>query len=623
MRAAWRWWIGSMLAASVATLGGCPAPQESGGDAGAEGEGEGDGAGGGGSVEGSIIEQLFNGAPTAVLAISPAGNVAAGATLTLDASASSDPDNDILTFEWSQLAGDPAALPASAEATLTAVAPFSLAPNELRFRVLVRDGRGGESSAEATVFVSVGDEFAGHPQALLPYREALTADEAWHLWRRAAFGARPLDVSSAVARGLTPTVDDLLVLRPVGASVTNLAESYGDDMPRRWLVHMIDGPNPLHERMALFWHDRFATSRRVLDGWGELAIGHMDMLRENALGNYREFLRQLTLDPLMLIWLDGANSPKEDPNENYTREFWELFTLGRDVLYTETDIKEGARAFTGITLLYDWPEPPRPIFDLIHHDETTKSIFPGRAAGAVNYDYLSVIDLTLAQPEAAQYVARNLFVALVHDHPSDAVVQELADDFVAGGFEIAPLVRKILRSQAFFSADARGNQISSPVEHLVGVARTLEMHIHTEDSQGWRFWNLANDLANAGQELLDPPGVEGWDEDLGWLQDQWLISRARALGYFFEFGAARTPDLPYHLLPPASSWNQREVRDQIVDALAAALHLELTPDEHAIYVEVLDQNGWKAFHLEEPEWQPQHVQEVIRLMAMDERVLGR
>jgi uncharacterized protein (DUF1800 family) len=127
------------------------------------------------------------------------------------------------------------------------------------------------------------------------------------------------------------------------------------------MVHLLDGPNPLHERMALFWHDRFATSSRVLDGRDEnLALQHWQMLRRNALGNYRTFLQELTIDPLMLIWLDGANSPKDNPNENYTREFWELFTLGRDVLYDEEDIREGSRAFTGITLLRerDQDAPP-------------------------------------------------------------------------------------------------------------------------------------------------------------------------------------------------------------------------------------------------------------------------
>ncbi|MCA9255662.1 MAG: DUF1800 family protein [Phycisphaerales bacterium] len=394
-------------------------------------------------------------------------------------------------------------------------------------------------------------------------------------------------------------------------------------MPKRWLVYMLEGNNPLHERLALFWHDRFATSRRVVSGVDDaLAVMHWQMLRANALSNYRSFLEALTLDPLMLVWLDGGNSPKDNPNENYAREFWELFTLGRDVLYTEDDIKEAARAFTGTLLIRDSGEPRRPVFDIFKHDETPKSIFPGRATPA-NYNYETVIDLTLEQPEAAQYVARNLFVCFVHDHPSDETVQELADLFVESGFEIEPVVRTLLMSEAFFSEDAQTNQIASPVEHWVGFARTLDMHFASEDSQGFLLDRLVNDLRDAGQELMNPPGVEGWAEDSAWLEDQWVLNRVDALGRFLEFGPDRMSGLPYHLLPPESRWDERDVREEMVNAIADVFHLTLTPEETAIYVEVLDQNGYLAFHLEQPDRQPQHVREMIRLMAMDERVAGR
>ena len=112
----------------------------------------------------------------------------------------------------------------------------------------------------------------------------------------------------------------------------------------------------------------------------------------------------------------------------------------------------------------------------------TCSIRWPRTSELANFEYLATIDLTLQQPEAPRYVARNLFTFFIHDHPSDAVVRDLADGFVASNFQIAPLVRRILRSRAMFSEDARGEQVSSPVEHVVGVARTLDMHIHSEES---------------------------------------------------------------------------------------------------------------------------------------------
>lgn len=486
------------------------------------------------------------------------------------------------------------------------------------------DGNGGGDPTDPEPVDNFDEEFSGNAQRVTPYRDALTEDEAYHLLRRAAFGATPEQVQLAVSRGLAATVDDLLTMKAVPQEILDLAETHENDIPERWLVHLIESPNPLHERMTLFWHDRFATSRRAATDYRErgLPLVHFEFLRHHALGNYRQFLLQLTLDPLMLLWLDGANSPKDSPNENYTREFWELFTLGRDALYTEADIVEGSRAFTGITLLYPREGDPRPIFDILNHDETFKTVFPDRA-GAQNHDYISITDLTLSQPEAPRYVARNLFATFIHDEPSDEVLDALAGQFVAGNFEIAPLVRTILTSQALFSESARGNQITSPVEHAVGVFRTLDMHIHSEESQTSRSRRLADYLRDSGMELLDPPGVEGWTEGAAWLEDQWVLSRVRALGEYMEYGPNRTEDLPYHLLPAESTWGEPETRKQIVRAMADVFHLELTPEEEDTYVLVLDQNGFSGFHTINPEHRARHVQEMIRLMAMDERVVAR
>lgn len=608
--------LGSMSLAALAAVGGCPL----GGGGGAADEGDGTLV----DTNGDGVPDTLNRPPFAAFSVSPTQTVSPGQTLTFDASASNDPDNDTLSFAWTQLSGMEAGLSSTTDAVIAVVAPYALENMELRFELTVLDGHGGEAKAESTVFVVTGGEFSGHPQATQAYRDNITHDEAYHLLRRAALGAKPWEVNDAVTRGLTATVDKLLGWEPVPDWVWALQDQYDEDMDKIWLLHLIESPNILNERMAMFWHDRFATSDRVITDYrdGNLGMLHWDMLRRNSLGNYRVFLEELTLDPLMLIWLDGANSPKQNPNENYAREFWELFTLGRDSLYTEQDIQEGARAFTGVTLLRESDVDTRPIYDLLNHDETLKNIFPGRSQPG-NYNYRTVIDLTLAQPEAARYVARNLFRLFVHENPSDALVQELADFFVQQGFEIKPLVRRILLSQALFSRDARFNQIGTPVEHAVGVARTLDMHVHSEDSQGYQFDRLTFELRDSGMQLLNPPGVEGWHENEAWLQDQWIISRVRALGLTMEYGPDRTPDLPYHLLPAAETWDQREVRDQIVTAMANVFHLPLSDEEREIYKEVLDQDGWQAFHLGDPRYQPQHVFEMIRLMAMDERVIGR
>ena len=172
-------------------------------------------------------------------------------------------------------------------------------------------------------------------------------------------------------------------------------------------------------------------------------------------------------------------------------------------------------------------------------------------------------------------------------------------------------------------ASGGGSEGAGGFEHFVGVARTLDLHFFSEDAQGYLFSRLRDDLTGAGQELLNPPDVHGWDEGVPWLQDQWVLNRVRALGEWMDYGPDREEDLPYQLLPPRDQWNQREVRGRIVDRIAAAFHLHLSDAERDIYIEVLDQNGERAFHLVDPQYQPRHVQEMIRLMAMHEDVLTR
>ncbi|MGE3181517.1 MAG: DUF1800 family protein [Phycisphaerae bacterium] len=562
--------------------------------------------------------------PVGRMSLSPSGNVGPGVEVRLDGSQSSDPDGDALAFTWSQLQGANVVFSSNNANIVTITTPFVVEDAVIVLQLSVDDGNGGVAKIQQSINVKVADQFAGNAQSLLPYRETLTSDEAYHLLRRTEFGAAPARVSAVIRDGMADTVEQMIRGETVPTSVISLAETYGNNVDRRWMVYLLESPNPFHEKMAMFWHDRFATSARVLNGQDRPnAIGHIDMLRRNCLGNYRDFLEDLTIDPVMLVWLDGANSPKDAPNENYAREFWELFTLGRDVLYSETDIREAARAFTGITLLRVNGQPGRPIFDIVNHDATMKHVFPGRAAQE-NHDYASIIDLTLEQPEAARFVARNLFEYFVHDHPSDTVINELAAEFVDADFEIGVIVEKILKSQAMFSPEARFTRIASPVEHIVGVARTLDTHLHSEDAQGYLLTNLMTDLSLGGQELMNPPGVQGWDEGAAWLEDQWVIGRIRAFARLIrmDHGPDRVSGQPYHILPPQSEWGEREVRDRLVDAVANVFHLNLSEAEHDIYVEVLDQNGYLAFHLAGEYDQDRYLLEMIRLMMMDERVIG-
>lgn len=626
--------LGTFSLAVALSIAGCPAPSGpggaggNGGPVGGAGDGSGTGVDGGnnGGVGGGGVGDALNRNPSVSVTVAPGGAVSPGAAVTVTA-AGQDPDGDALTYSWSKVDGPDVAFGSPESAQTSLAAPYALNNTHVTLRVTVSDGRGGSATADAGFDVAVAAQFAGNPNSLQAYRETLSSDEAWHFLRRTEYGATPQRVADVAAKPLSVVVDEMIQGLPVPQGVLDLEESFEYEASKRWLARLILGPNPFHERMTMFWHDRFATSARVAVNWNDRLMGqrHMEMLRRNALGNYRQFLIDLTLDPLMLLWLDGANSPSSAPNENYAREFWELFTLGRDVLYTEGDIREASRAFTGITLFRSrWDEEARPIFDIRNHDNTNKSIFPGRANPA-NYDYVSMIDLTLRQPEAPRYVARNLFAYFVHEEPSDEVLNQLAEQLVSNNWELAPVVRTILKSQAMFSHASRYNQIVSPVEQVVAAARTLDVRMFREETQGYMFDQLQGHLRDGGQLLLDPPGVEGWTEGPTWLGDQWIISRARGIATLmqFDFGPNNTARLPLHLLPPQPEWNQRGVQDRIVDAVAGVLHLPLTDEEHEVYVDVLNQSGYLAFHLQNANDQRTYLAEMVRLMLMDERMMTR
>jgi hypothetical protein len=240
--------------------------------------------------------------------------------------------------------------------------------------------------------------------------ETFGEPEARHLLRRVAFAAPQAEVERCVRDGLARTVDRLL-----DAPLDTVAEAEADalvedplhprfeDLERAWLSLMVRTQAPAREKMALFWHQRLAVSGRMLDG-GSLRWmqEYRDLLRREGLGNYRTMLKELTRNGAMLVWLTGLPSSKAHPNENYAREFWELFTLGVDVAYTQPDIQEAARAFTGWDARWDEATELYELwFDPEAHDEGTKTILgeSGTSRGRRGEHHA-------AASEAAEYLAK-------------------------------------------------------------------------------------------------------------------------------------------------------------------------------------------------------------------------
>ena len=369
-----------------------------------------------------------------------------------------------------------------------------------------------------------GVSFRGDPQSLAPYRSKLTREEASHLLRRAAFGGNRTEVAAVVTDGLEATVDRLMTfVRNDDLDVAAAAWLDSDsntpgiqfsqqNIERFWIHHMLMTNNPLKERLALMWHDIFALSCRVVVNQNEQfrCFEYVQTIRNNALGNYRTLIKELTVDYAMLIWLNNNLNRKQQPDENYAREHWELFTLGektkhpgRYPLYTETDIAEAARAFTGWTTQTIGGVPQR-VYVLDNHDNFNKTFWkntPYEVTG--NFTWEDVTDLTLdRRPESAQFLVKRIFTMFAHDHPSPRVVNELAWQLRQANFDIRPVVKTILMSEALFSSEGRGARVKDGITYAVGFIRGMGLPYRADQLQG-----LHRDM---GLQLTNPPDVSGW-----------------------------------------------------------------------------------------------------------------
>ncbi|ARO14867.1 hypothetical protein BVG79_01521 [Ketogulonicigenium robustum] len=275
-----------------------------------------------------------------------------------------------------------------------------------------------------------------------------------------------------------------------------------------WMDRMVRSPHPLQEKMTLFWHGHFATSEEKLRDYRKIRL-QLDTLRAGALGNFGALLTAVSKDPAMLVFLDAAQNVKGAPNENFGREVMELFTMGVGN-YTEDDIREAARAFTG------WGNNDLTfVFDPDSHDAGEKT-FLGHTG---HFDGDDILRIILAQDQTAIYIASKIYRFFVRDDLSSDVAQRLGALLRAGGYAIAPFLRTLFLSQDFYSTASVGTHIKSPTELIVSTYRKLGLsHLPGIPDPGVVGKTL-------GQVLLYPPTVAGWGEGRSWITPGLLFER--------------------------------------------------------------------------------------------------
>ena len=360
-------------------------------------------------------------------------------------------------------------------------------------------------------------------QAWQPYTPS--AENPWdlakvgHLYRRAGFGPTMAELERGLADGPEKTIQRLLTGQPADPDFEAASEFMADErslpagsdatqLAAWWLARILHNPHPFREKLALFWHNHFATSLAKVRN-ARFMLGQYRLLYEHALGDFRQLLKAITTDPAMMIWLDTVTSRKGQPNENYARELMELFSLGIGH-YTETDIREAARAFTGYTIRDGVAH-----FDPKQHDAGEKTVL-GQTG---RWKAEDIVRICLEQPACPRFIVGKLYRAFVSEAepPTPEFLEPLAQLYRRCGFNTATVIETIFRSQWFFSPAAYRQRIKSPVEFVVGIVRGLEGRVGTLP--------LADALAALGQLLFSPPSVKGWDGGPAWLNAQTLLYR--------------------------------------------------------------------------------------------------
>ena len=277
-----------------------------------------------------------------------------------------------------------------------------------------------------------------------------------------------------------------------------------------WLKRMAFGPHPLQEKLTLFWHGHFTTSFRD-ERLALLVWEQNELLRKMAAGNFRTFLHAISRDPAMLDYLNNNQNRKGHPNENYAREVMELFTLGIGN-YTEDDVKEGARAFTG--WMHDGDQF---VFNRRQHDDGVK-----RFLGVIsNLNGDEVLDIILSKPACPRFIASEVFAYFAYPDPEPRITEDLGRVLHNANYELRPLLKTILTSRAFYGQDSIGAQIKCPVQLMVGTIRLLGIEMPPPQM-------LFGALQLMGQVPMMPPNVKGWPGGRTWVNASTLFMRYNA-----------------------------------------------------------------------------------------------
>jgi uncharacterized protein (DUF1800 family) len=344
--------------------------------------------------------------------------------------------------------------------------------------------------------------------------DAISQKDLWKvLLKTSAKKPEKIDVAQNLVDGVFKGVQDVAQMQK--QELTNdqkkmIREQSKDDLKNlniKWLDELINNEAQLREKMSLFWHGHFAC--RVINSYFQQEL--LQTIRENALGNFKDLLREVSKSPSMLSFLNNQQNRKQKPNENFAREVMELFTMGRGN-YSEIDVKEAARAFTG------WGFNIKGDFEFrkFVHDDGSKTVL-GKTG---NFDGDDILNILLEQKQTANFITKKIYKYFVNEKVDDSKVEWLSDRFYHNDYDIKKLMEDIFTSDWFYEEKNIGTKIKSPIELIAGIRRLLPMEMENDQAQ-LLFQKVL------GQILFYPPNVAGWPGGKSWIDSSSLMIRLR------------------------------------------------------------------------------------------------
>ena len=319
-------------------------------------------------------------------------------------------------------------------------------------------------------------------------------------------------------------------------SLETAYDDQGVELGEWWIDQIFYNPTSIKEQMTLFWHDHFATS--IMTVKYTPAMYHQNrVLRENALGNFKELIIIMTLDPAMMVWLDNNQNTVEAINENFSRELLELFTMGEGN-YTQQDVMEGARGLTGYQT-----DGLNTYFNPNRFDDGVKT-FLGQTG---NFDTYDIIDIIFEQDQTAYFISEKLYKWFIYEQPNEQIVQELAQIMIENDYEIKPVLSALFNSEHFFDENFYGSKYKDPLTHSLGALRQsyidVNQNIYYQNSE-ISFHQVLRYVQNLGGQLIFyPPDVSGWPGYRNWINTYTLPWRKLYTNYLLDgtFGAIYDP----------------------------------------------------------------------------------